>query len=171
MAVAQDLSEKFDALFPAWPTVVATILAVLILLFVLSKFLYKPVKKMHDDRKRYIQNNISEAERLSKDAILDREKANDEIIQARIQATEIIAAARVDAENTRAQKILLANEEAHRLLVDAKRDIESQQAKFDQDSKEAIIDVALAAAAKVIEKEVDNKTNRKIIEDFISEKK
>lgn len=125
---------------------------------------------MHDDRKRYIQNNISEAERLAKDATIDREKANDAIIQARIEATEIVAAARIDAENVRAQKILTATEEANRILADAKRDIQSQQVKFEQESQEAIVEVALAAAAKVIEKEVDNKTNRKIVEDFIKER-
>lgn len=170
MSVSTDLNEKFNALFPAWPTVVATIIAVLILLFVLSKLIYKPVKKMHDDRKRYIQNNINEAERLSKEATHDREKANDEIIQARIEATEIIAAARIEAENTRAIKAAAAVEEANRILVDAKKEIEAQQAKFDQESREAIIEVALEAAAKVIEKEVDNKTNRKIVEDFIKER-
>lgn len=125
---------------------------------------------MHDDRKRYIQNNISEAERLAKDATIDREKANDAIIQARIEATEIVAAARIDAENVRAQKILAATEEAQRILTDAKRDIQSQQIKFEQESQEVIVEVALAAAAKVIEKEVDNKTNRKIVEDFIKER-
>lgn len=167
----KELSEKFEVLFPTWTTVLATILAVLILLFVLTKFVYGPVKKMHDDRQRYIKNNISEAEKMHQDAYLDREKANDEIIQARLQATEIIAAARIEAQDLHSSKIILANKEVEKIKEDAKRDIEAQQAKFEIEAKEAIVEVALAAAAKVVEHEVDSTANRKIINDFIKASK
>lgn len=126
---------------------------------------------MHDDRQRYIKNNISEAEKMHQDAYLDREKANDEIIQARLQATEIIAAARIEAQDLHSSKIILANKEVEKIKEDAKRDIEAQQAKFEIEAKEAIVEVALAAAAKVVEHEVDSTANRKIINDFIKASK
>lgn len=126
---------------------------------------------MHDDRQRYIKNNISEAEKMHQEAYLDREKANDEIIQARLQATEIIAAARIEAQDLHSSKIILANKEVEKIKEDAKRDIEAQQTKFEIEAKEAIVEVALAAAAKVVEHEVDSTANRKIINDFIKASK
>lgn len=168
---ADSISEKFDTLFPTWPTIVATILALLILLMVLTKLLYKPVKKMHDDRQHYIQENIDSAEKYSNEAVDDREKANDELIQARLAAAEIINQAKVEAENVRTDKIALADKEAMKVVADARSNMEAQQAKFEEESKEAIIEVALQAAAKVIEKEVDNDTNRKIVADFVKAKK
>ena len=168
---SSDLSEKFESLFPTWPTIVATILALLILLLVLTKLFYKPVKKMHDERKNYIQNNIDSAEAHSAEAVSDREKANDELIQARQTAVEIINKAKEDAEVVRHEKLLKADAEVSRIVEDARQNMKTQQAKFEEESEKVIVDVALAAAAKVIEKEVDSKSNKKIIKDFVKAQK
>ncbi|MCK5806793.1 MAG: F0F1 ATP synthase subunit B [Mycoplasmataceae bacterium] len=170
-SISSDLTEKFEALFPVWSTVLATVIALLILLLVLTKLLYRPVKKMHDDRRDYIQNNIDSAELSNKEAVSDREKANDELITARLKAVEIIAHAKDRAEEVRKIKISKAGEEARHLIETTRKDMQSQQAKFEEESKEAIVEVALAAAAAVVEKEVDNSTNRKIINDFVKAKK
>ena len=169
--VTTDLKEKFEGLFPTWTTVVATILALLIILIVLVKLVYKPVKKMHDDRRNYIQNNIDSAEAQNAEAVSDRELANDELINARLKATEIINKAKLESEDVRAERIAQAEKDARKIIEDAQINIKAQQAKFDEESREAIVEVALAAAAKVVEKEVDNDTNKKIIEDFVKAKK
>lgn len=163
-------SEMFDGLFPTWPTMLATILSLLILLFVLTKFLYKPIKKSVEDRKKYIQDNIDEAEHHSRHAAKDREKANDELIRARKEAAEVITAAKVRAEKVRAEALVIAKEEADRLVKSAQDDIAVEKAKFEKESRQAIVDVALSAAAKIVEKEVDTKANKKMVEDFIDGK-
>ena len=170
-STADVLSEKFEALFPTWTTVVATLIALIILLIILTKLFYKPVKKMHDERKDYIQHNIDSAESQNEEAVSDREKANDELIQARILAAKIVNQANEDAELVKVDKLAMAKISANKVIEDANSNIEAQQAKFDEESEKAIIEVAMAAAAKVIEKEVDNNTNRKIVENYIKAKK
>ncbi len=164
------LTKNFDALFPTWTTVLATVLALIILLTVLTLFVYKPVKKAFQSRKNYIQNNIDESERMNIEASSDREQANEELMRAQLEANEIISSARVKAEAVKAKKVAAAKDEVKTLVHDAKKDIAHQQEKFEQDSKEAIITVALEAASKVVEKEVDNKVNRKIISDYVKAK-
>jgi F-type H+-transporting ATPase subunit b len=127
--LASDLTNKFDAIFPTWPTIVATLLSLLIIVIVLTKFLYNPIKKIHDERRKYINDNIQTAIKENTNAILDREEANNELIKARLKAKEIIN---------------VANEQALELK---NKNIE------------------------IVEKEVDTKTNRKIIEDFMKVKK
>ncbi len=168
---SSELSEKFEAIFPAWPTVLATIISFLVLMIVLTKFLYKPVKGMHDNRKKYIQDNIDSSEVQNKNAALDREKANDELIKARLVAAELMKNAKLQASEAREIEIAKAHEAAAKVIADAKLNMEAQQRKFEEESKEAIIDVALQAASKIIEKEVDSKTNRKIVSDYIKAKK
>lgn len=170
-STSEDLSEKFQALFPTWTTVLATIIALLILLIVLTKLAYNPVKKMHDKRKNYIQDNIDSAEAQNAYAASDREQANDELIQARLSAAELIKQAKIEASEVRAIEITKAEAEAARVINDAKVEMLNQQLKFEEESKNAIIDVAIAAAGKVIEKEVDNKTNRKIVVDYVEAQK
>lgn len=126
---------------------------------------------MHDDRKNYIQNNIDSAEAYSAEAVSDRELANDELIQARQAAAEIINKAKEDAEVVRQEKLLKADAEVSRIVEDARVNMKTQQTKFEEESEKVIVEVALAAAAKVIEKEVDNKTNKKIVTDFVKAQK
>ena len=171
MDLSETMTEKFEALFPTWPTVVATVLSLLLLLLLLTKLLYKPVKKMHDDRRKYIQDNIDMAEQDNHEAAKDREHANQELIQARMDAADIIQRAKTEAEQVRANQIALAHSEAQRLIINAKSEIEHQEQKFKEESRESMVKIALAAAEKVIEKEVDSKTNRDIIENFIRDKK
>ena len=158
---------KFAGLFPTWITVVATIVAVLILMLVLTKLLYEPIKKNFKDRQSYIQTNINEAERQNTVASSDREKANDELIIARSAAADILTTAKVQAEVVRAKEIAKAKEEAQGIISSARAEMANEQTKFEMESKAAMVDIALEAAAKVVEKEVDNKTNRKIVEDYI----
>lgn len=171
-SIKEHLSELFKdhGLFPQWTTVVATLIAVTILLLVLGKLVYEPVKKMVKERREFIQNNIDEATKQNNEASVDREKANEELMQARMEAAEIIAQAKLDADKVKETNINKAKNEAAQIVDNARSEIEREKIKFDQESKEAIVEVALEAAKKVVEKEVDNKTNRKIVEDFIKAK-
>lgn len=170
-STADSISELFDGIFPTWPTVLATILSLLILMFVLTKFLYNPIKKSVEDRRKYIQGNIDEAEDQNKKASSDREKANEELIQARKEAADVITNAKLRAEKIKSNSLIIAKKEADRLLKSANEDIEIEKAKFAKESKKAIVDVALSAAAKIVEKEVDTKANKKMVKDFIDGKK
>lgn len=164
------LAEKFDALFPTWPTILATILSLLIAMFVLGPLVFKAVKKMVVKRQKYIQDNINQAEHLHNDALLEREKANQEIMSARSAAAEIISNAKLEAEKIRTTSITSARDEANKIVALAKGDIRREKEIFQIESKKEIIDVAMAAAKHIIEKEVDKSTNEKIISDFISSK-
>ena len=170
--IQEHLRELFKdhGLFPQWTTVVATVLAMLILLLVLGKLVYKPVKKMVKERREFIQNNIDEATKQNNQASIDREKANEELMQARMEAAEIIAKAKLDADKVKDENISKAKTEASQIVNNARSEIEREKIKFEQESKQAIVEVALEAAKKVVEKEVDNATNRKIVNDFIKAK-
>lgn len=169
--LSNELSTKFEALFPTWTTIVATVIATLILLFVLTKLVYKPVKKMVNDRRKHIQENIDAAAKQNNQAAIDRESANKELMGARLQASQIVESAKIDAQDLREQKIIEAQKEADKIIKDAQLQMEREKIKFTTEKKAAIVEVALEAAEKVIEKEINTNTSKKIIEDFIKGKK
>lgn len=122
---------------------------------------------MVQDRKNFIQKNIDEAVKQNNTAAIDREQANKELIQARIEAAELVSQAKLHAEKVKAENLENAKSEANKIVAQAQADMVAEKAKFEAEAREAIVDVALAAAQKVIEKEVDNATNRRIIEEFV----
>lgn len=160
-----DIASK---LFPTWPTIVATLLALLILLLVLTKLVYKPVKNMYEKRRQYVQSNIDESKNQLSIALQDREQACEELLLARNRADAIIQEASKVAEQLKMESVIAAKDGADLIVNQAKTMIKEQQIEFYESSKQIIVDVALQAAQKVIEKEVDLKTHKKLINEFIA---
>ncbi|CAM9107080.1 F0F1 ATP synthase subunit B [Mycoplasma marinum] len=167
--LSEDLNDKFSALFPSWVTIVATVLAFTILLIVLTLLVWKPVKKMVADRQAYIQNNIDAADAQKVEATNDREKANQELVEARVESAKIVSDAKIAAELKKSAINESAKLESKKILADAKQEIEAEKVRLERETKQEIVEVALAAAAKIVEKEVDSKVNRKLVNDFIKQ--
>jgi len=71
-------------------SMVLTLVATLILFFVLTKLLYKPVSKMLNDRKERIKQNIDGANNLKQEAAKLKEEYELKITEAKKEAQEII---------------------------------------------------------------------------------
>ncbi len=156
-----------DNLFPTWPTIVASLIALLILLVILTKLVYNPVKNMYAKRQGYVQGNIDASKNQLQMAYENREQASKELLLARNRAEAIIEEANKVAESIKMQSVIEAKDAANNIIYMAKTSIEEQKNKFYQQSKQMIVDVALKAASKVIEKEINEKTHQKLINEFI----
>ena len=73
------------------------------------------------------------------------------------------------ANNYYDSTIAKAEEESREILARAKEDSEREHQKILQESKAEIAGLALAAASKVIGANMDNESNRKIIDKFLEE--
>ena len=62
-------------------------------------------------------------------------------------------------------------EEAQAKKEKALRDIEKQKLEAQEDIHREIVDVALLAAQKIVEREIDENDNTRLVEDFIKEVK
>ncbi|MCR8613333.1 MAG: F0F1 ATP synthase subunit B [Mycoplasma sp.] len=166
--VATDIAEKFKALFPAWPTVLATLLAVTVLMVVLTKLVWQPVKKSMRDRTNYIQSNIDNATKKNEIATKNRETSFEELRISRDEAATILSNAKLEASKIKYEAIIESKRVSEIMMQDAKSEIDREKQLFAQNARKEIVDVALEAAKKIVEKEVDTAANKKIIEDFVN---
>ena len=67
--------------------------------------------------------------------------------------------------------LLKAEEDAQAKKEKALRDIEKQRLEAQKDIHREIVDVALLAAQKIVEREIDEKDNTRLVEDFIKDVK
>ncbi len=103
---------------------VAQVVNFLLILFVLKKFLYKPVLKMLKDRRDSVAEGLKQAEE-ARLLLEDTQAKEKEIIKkTRLQANQIVDDAKAQAVEE--AKIIEANAktQAERLIEDAKRQIE-----------------------------------------------
>ena len=150
-------------------TVIFAIINFCILVVGLKVFLYKPVCNMLDSRKEEVANNLNSAE----EAKLEAQKLKDEyaaqLQNARSEAQDIINQAAKIGEQTKADIVSEAREEAARLTAKAQADIAREKTEALNEFRNEIADLAVLAAAKVVGKTIDVADHQNMVNDFVKE--
>jgi len=148
-------------------TLVAQVINFLILLAILSKLAYKPILSALEARRSSIEKSLEEAVKQRVLAETLKQESQDEILAARIQARAIIEEAIALGEKSKDGIIQKALEENERLVREAQEELERsyQQALIKLRSEVAVM--AVAAAEKIIEKNLDVETNTRLVKKFI----
>lgn len=150
-------------------TMIATLINTLILFLVLKHFLFKPVNKILDERKKNVEDTYRQAdEKLTEAARLESEYT-EKLANAKAESAEIVKNATKRAQTRSDEIIAEAKSEASSIIVKANADIEKEKKRAVNQIKDEISDIALAVAEKVVEKEIDPKDHERLIESFISE--
>ena len=106
---------------------VAQIINFLIILYLLKRFLYKPVISMIKKREDEIKEGLKNAEEGEKKLIQAGEKEKDILRIAREKAEKILTEAKKEAQELRSQSEVIAKKDAERILLQAKLTIEREE--------------------------------------------
>jgi F-type H+-transporting ATPase subunit b len=125
----------------------------LILLGLLSYFLYKPVLKLLADREAKIAQGIQDAEAAAA-AKHDAEAEKQRIVAAAHHDAEAVAArAKVHADATTAAAVTAAAEQAAGIIANAEAASVELKAKALKESEAEVAKVAILAAEKILRRE------------------
>ena len=130
--------------------------------FLLKKLLFKPVLGIIEAREKDIRDDLAQGERAKTEY---EEKLN----SAKEQGQEIIKQATLRAEQKETEIIAAAKQEASQLKEKASKDVEQERQKVMNEIKNEISNIAILAASKVIEKDIDSKKHKELIDNFIKE--
>ena len=142
-------------------------IALLVMIFIVVKFAYKPVSKYLKARRETLKNEVDDTFKKNEEAKVNLEKSEAQLADTRRQADVILNEATLEANKTRNEIIEQANQEAWETRNKALDDIERAKAKATREVRNEIVDVAFDATGKLLEREVNTKDNTKIVDDFI----
>lgn len=128
-----------------------------ILVFVLNKFLYKPVLKAVKAKQAEVAVIEESKVALDSEAQLTEKKREEIILAAESEKSEVVKEARLKSEATKKEVIEKAQAEAKDILVKAKKEIDAEKAKLKATHEKEVLEAAFAIAEKVIGKSVDKK--------------
>lgn len=151
-----------------WPFLVQ--MAVLIaLVFVIYKFLYNPVHRFLEKRALYVEENIRAAEKAKAEMAIKLREAEEKSIEEQRRSQDFVRQAKADTEIIRAQILAEAQKEAEREKERALEEIEYAKAQALKDIHEEIVSVAFEASKQVIQREINQDDNRRLIDEFVKE--
>jgi len=165
---AEATEAKTGLLSPHGGLMFWTLAIFLVLWFVLSKFAFKPITAAVEAREKALEDAIlaAEADRAEAKRILEEHQK--QVEAARGEAQRIIAEGRAVGEKLRAEMIEETRGQQQEMLERARREIEAEKVRAVIELRHEAVDLAIAGASKVIEKNLDDESNRRIVESFLA---
>ena len=152
------------------PGLITQLISFAILVFLLTRFLYKPVVKLLDERAEKIKKGLSDAESASKGAEEAASKIEEELSQARLEGKKLVEAAREASNQLREDEKEKIAVEISQMMEKAKKEINSERDSAILELKNRFGELVVDAAGKVIEKEIDEKSHSELITKALEEK-
>ena len=159
---------KKSLLEPSYGLMVWTLVIFVILVFILSKYAFGPITASVEARERALEEAIASAKRDREEAARLLAEHRAALAASHGEGQKIIADARVAAERVRVELVEQAHAEQASLLARARQEIESEKTRAIAELRREAVDLAIAGASKVIEKNLDQESNRKLVESFLA---
>lgn len=150
-------------------TLIVTILNLFLQMFLIKKFLLDKVLAVLDQRRKTADQQISEAESARQEALTIKKTYEDNMLRAKEEVGELLARAQKTAE-ARGEEILReAQSQAAQMKHKAVQDIAQEKKKALNDAKNEIADMAMAIAGKVVERNISDEDQTRLVDRFIDE--
>jgi F-type H+-transporting ATPase subunit b len=139
------------------------------LLVILGKYAWGPILKAVETREKGIQSALDEAAQRNQEAARLLEEHRAQIADARRQVSELIAQGKAAGERVRAEIEEKARTEGQAIVERARGEIERERDAALQALRKESVDLALAAASRLIDANLDQAKDRQLIEGFLAE--
>ena len=144
-----------------------TVVLFAIFAFVLTKLGWKPLLAMIEEREKGIHDAVGSAQKANEEAQRLLAQHQELIREAGRQREEIMKRALADAETVKTDLIAQARAESERMLQKAKEQIEREKKLAIQELRSSVADLAVEAAAKIVQSSLTPEAQKKLVHEFI----
>lgn len=152
-----------------WKLFLAQLVNFGIIIFVLTKWVYKPLMKTMDERKQKIEDGVKNAEEAAKKMVHAREEEEEILRGAHKQAKEVVDDAKARGDVEKQRRVDASKEIIDKQLVESKERIKRETDQARQQAKGEIAELVVHATEKVANGSLDEKKHRNLIADAIKE--
>ena len=148
-------------------TFFAELLAFCIFVFITYRYIWPSMENLLEDRRKEISDGLEAASQSQRKL----EEANKESVMI-LDGAKAEASSLINQANSRADQIIdeakeQAVEEAKKIKLSAEADIEQSTNKAKDGLKEEVAALVIAGAQKILDKEINAKANKDIIDSLI----
>lgn len=153
--------EKYTFIFVA--------INLIVLYFFMKKFLFKPVTNFMENRKNSIEQGLQDAEAAKLEAAEIRKNYEEQIKNIKIDSDKMLNEAKARAAREYDDIVAAAKKEALAIVQKGHEDVERERAEMLRQIRQQIAVLALSAASKVVQANMDTDANKVMVEKFIDE--
>jgi len=147
-------------------TLLAQIVAFVLLIFFVNKYLWGPLTAMMAERQKRIDDGLAASEKGKHDLELAEKGAMHKLKEAKNQAAEIIAQSEKRASEIVEESKSNARVEGERLLIAAKAEIDQEANRAREGLRASVASIAVAGAGKILKKEINESAHADLMNDL-----
>ena len=168
LMAAQAEGGPVNLLAPSFGVMAWTLVIFGVLMYILSKFAFPPLFAAVEAREKALEDAIEGAKRDRAEALQLLSQQRAQLEAARTEAQSIIAGSRATSEKMRSDLLAQTKEQQMEMIEQARRAIDSEKVAAIAALRQEAVELAIAGASRVIEKNLDSADNRQIVESFLA---
>jgi F-type H+-transporting ATPase subunit b len=151
------------------PGLVAQLVCFLILFGLLTFLLYKPIRRILDERSERIRVSMEQAEQIKETMAKTEEQVKEQLDAARREGQNMLTQAGQMGERLREEARGQAKEDAEAIIARARTEIRRERDEAIEELRRQFVDLAIMAAEKVISETLDREKHRRLIEEVLEQ--
>lgn len=155
---------SFDTGFAIWVAV-----SMVLFLYLMGKYAVPVILDALNEREDRIKDSLESAEKALARAEKISEDNEKALREAERKAQEIRKEAIEEAEMLRTERIEKSKKEANKILEQARSTIEQEKKRAMVELREEVAKLAIQSASKIIDAELDEKKNTRLVNNFIED--
>ncbi len=168
MAMTANAEQTQDLVTLVPWTFIIQIINLFIQVFLIKKFLFKPINEILEKRRNLADKEIKDAREAKDEADSLKVQYESSLTNAHAEAAQIVSDAQKEAQKKADTLVREAQEQAADIKAKATADIEQEKKKVMNEAKDEIGSIAMDIAGKVVEKEINEADHKKLIDEFIN---
>ncbi len=154
-------------LWPDTSELIWGLVAFLLLMLIMAKFVFPRANAMLDERRTAIQGRMEEAEAKLNEAEEARRGYEQSIADARGEANRIVEEAKTAAEQVRADIVAKAESEAAAIVERARADVAAERDRVVQELRGQVSAMSVELASRIVGRELDSSTHEGLVDEYI----
>ena len=150
-------------------SIIWNIVNILVLFLLLKIFLFKPITKMMESRTAEIENNLKDAEEQKAKARQLTAHYEEKLEGARAEAAQIVSDARQRGQQEYSNILKTATQDAQKERERSRAEMAQEREDMLRGVQENVTELVLLTASKLSQKELDQESDRKLVDSFFSE--
>ena len=149
-------------------TFVVELVAVVVILFLVSKYILPPLNKAMEARQEKIRSSLEAAEQARAEAAAAGDEKVHVLVAARDQAREIVAGAQTTSDQVKAEAGGRAQAEYDRIVATANAEVITARQRAIDEASTRIGEIVFELVTKIVGREVDQTAHQDLIREAVA---
>lgn len=150
-------------------TIIACVVNVLVFYALMKHFFWDRISAIIEKRQSLVTTDLNEAKEQKEKAQELKASYEKTVATAKDEAEEIVEKARKQSKDEHDLAVKNTADETQRMIANAQNTIAAERSKSMKGMQQEIASIAMAAAQKVVSNNLDDSSNQKYLNEFLSE--